>query len=143
MENIQTYLPYLREYNYTGKMPVVIDFFATWCGPCKAFAPALERLAKVHEGKIKVLKVDVDKYEALGEFDCGIFGTDILIRTLCENGYKDLAYELLTSEKENTFYNMKKHGATTLWENWNGAYSHSHPMFGAVVKYLVEYFNEV
>ena len=94
-------------------------------------------------GNEKTLKAIVDKYEALGEFDCGIFGTDILIRTLCENGYKDLAYKLLTSEKENTFYNMKKHGATTLWENWDGAHSHSHPMFGAVVKYLVEYFNEI
>ena len=94
-------------------------------------------------GDDRTLKAIVDKYEALGEFDTGIFGTDILIRVLCENGYKDLAFKLLTSEKENTFYNMKKHGATTLWENWNGEASHSHPMFGAVVQYIVKYFNEV
>ena len=94
-------------------------------------------------GDERTLKAIVDKYETLGEFDTGIFGTDILIRVLCENGYKDLAFKLLTSEKENTFYNMKKHGATTLWENWNGEASHSHPMFGAVVQYIVKYFNEV
>ena len=94
-------------------------------------------------GDEKTLEAIVNKYEKLGEFDTGIFGTDILLRTLCENGHKDLAFKLLTNEKENSFYNMKKHGATTLWENWDGAHSHSHPMFGAVVKYLVEYFNEV
>ena len=93
-------------------------------------------------GDEKTLEAIVDKYEKLGEFDTGIFGTDILLRTLCENGHKDLAFKLLTNEKENSFYNMKKQGATTLWENWDGAHSHSHPMFGAVVKYLVEYFNE-
>ena len=93
-------------------------------------------------GDERTLKKIVEKYEALGEFDTGIFGTDILIRLLCENGYKDLAKKLLTSEKENTFYNMKKHGATTLWENWNGEASHSHPMFGAVVQYIIKYFNE-
>lgn len=93
-------------------------------------------------GNEKTLKAIVDKYESLGEFDTGIFGTDILIRTLCENGHKDLAFRLLTSEKENTFYNMKKQGATTLWENWNGESSHSHPMFGAVVEYIVKYYNE-
>ncbi len=93
-------------------------------------------------GDERTLKAIVDKYEALGEFDTGIFGTDILIRVLCNNGHKDLAFKLLTSEKENTFYNMKKHGATTLWENWNGEASHSHPMFGAVVEYIVKYFNE-
>lgn len=65
MENIQNYQSYLRGYNYTGKMPVVIDFYATWCGPCKAFAPSLERLAKECEGRLKVLKVDVDKNEQL------------------------------------------------------------------------------
>ena len=93
-------------------------------------------------GDEKTLEAIVDKYEKLGEFDTGIFGTDILLRTLCESGHKDLAFKLLTNEKENSFYNMKKQGATTLWENWDGAHSHSHPMFGAVVKYLVEYFNE-
>ena len=94
-------------------------------------------------GNEKTLRAIVEKYEKLGQFDTGIFGTDILIRTLCENGCKDLAFRLLTSEKENTFYNMKKQGATTLWENWNGEESHSHPMFGAVVEYIVKYFNEI
>lgn len=93
-------------------------------------------------GNEKTLKAIVYKYEKLGEFDTGIFGTAILIKTLCENGYKDLAFKLLTSEKKNTFYNMKKQGATTLWENWDGCDSHSHPMFGAVVEYIVKYFNE-
>ena len=65
MENIQTYLPHLRGYNYTGKMPVVIDFYATWCGPCQAFAPSLERLAGEYAGRLKLLKVDVDKNEPL------------------------------------------------------------------------------
>ena len=41
--------------------PVLIDFYATWCGPCKALSPLIERLAKDFEGKVKVLKVDVDK----------------------------------------------------------------------------------
>lgn len=94
-------------------------------------------------GNEKTLDSIVKKYTELGEFDTGIFGTNILIRTLCENGHKDLAFKLLTNEKENSFYNMKKHGATTLWEDWDGSNSHSHPMFGSVVKYIVEYFNEI
>ena len=65
MENVQIYLPYLRGYDYTGKMPVVLDFYATWCGPCKALTPSIERLAKEFEGRLKVLKVDVDKNEPL------------------------------------------------------------------------------
>lgn len=112
---------------------------ATFCGSVEATDAYGYDLGFGNE---KTLKAIVDKYEKLGQFDTGIFGTDILIRTLCENGHKDLAFKLLTSEKENTFYNMKKQGATTLWENWNGCDSHSHPMFGAVVEYIVKYFNE-
>ena len=66
----------------------------------------------------------------------------MLIKALCENGKKKLAKKLLTSNGENSFYYMMKHGATTLWENWDGCDSRNHPMFGAVTEFIVKYFNE-
>ena len=77
------------------------------------------------------------KYDALGGYDTGIFGTYVLTKVLFDNGYADIAYKLLSSHKfEHSYGYMMDCGATTLWEDWNGVQSHDHPMFGAVVELL-------
>jgi len=48
----------------SGK-PVLVDFFATWCGPCKAMSPIIESVAKDMQGNARILKIDVDKNKSI------------------------------------------------------------------------------
>ncbi len=54
-----------KTFKYRGSKPAIVDFYATWCGPCKALSPVLEELAKEYDGKVIIYKVDVDKNEEL------------------------------------------------------------------------------
>jgi thioredoxin 2 len=49
----------------TSSVPVLVDMWATWCGPCRTVSPALEQLATERAGQLKLVKVDVDKAPAI------------------------------------------------------------------------------
>ncbi|MBW3130566.1 thioredoxin [Hymenobacter profundi] len=48
-------------------MPVLVDFYADWCGPCKTMAPILQQVAQQHQGKLRIIKIDVDRNQAVAQ----------------------------------------------------------------------------
>ena len=49
-----------------SELPVLVDFYATWCGPCQMMVPILEQVNQQLQGRLKVVKIDTDKYPQLG-----------------------------------------------------------------------------
>ena len=85
-----------KEWKFLGDKPCIVDFYASWCGPCKMMAPVMETLAGEYEGRVKVYKVDVDKEKRLAAlFKIRSIPTFILIPKEGEpqhaNGAMDIA----------------------------------------------------
>lgn len=80
LKKVYNYEASPKAWKFEGKRPVIIDFYATWCGPCKHMAPIIERIAKENAGKIDVYKVDVDQEQELAsKFGIQSIPTFILI----------------------------------------------------------------
>ena len=61
LDKVHDFKKYPNDWNYVGDKPAIIDFHATWCGPCKQLAPTLKALAAEYGDEIYIYKVDVDK----------------------------------------------------------------------------------
>ena len=59
-QKVMNYDIHPNEWVFEGNKPAVIDFYATWCGPCQATAPIMEELAADYDGRVDFYKIDVD-----------------------------------------------------------------------------------
>ena len=85
MKKVVNYEANPTEWKYLGDKPCIIDFYATWCGPCKAVAPILEELAKEYDGQIYIYKIDTDQEQELAS----VFGISSIPTILfCPMGEK-------------------------------------------------------
>jgi len=65
LKEIWNYKDSPDEWKFLGSKPVIIDFYADWCGPCKIASPILEEVAQEYKGKIEVYKIDTDQEREL------------------------------------------------------------------------------
>ena len=65
LDRVFDYTSGATEWKYQGNKPAVIDFYATWCGPCRMIAPILKDLAKEYGDSIVIYKIDTDKEKEL------------------------------------------------------------------------------
>ncbi|MCF8365161.1 MAG: thioredoxin [Bacteroidales bacterium] len=95
-EKIWNYEKNPQEWVYEGSEPVIIDFYADWCKPCKMVAPILEEISQDYAGKVKVYKIDTEKQKELAAvFQVSSIPTFLYIpakgQPQMDKGYKDKA----------------------------------------------------
>ncbi len=65
MENVNALPPSFEDLILKSEKPVLVDFYAEWCGPCKMVSPAIQRLAVENRGRLLTIKIDTDKKQAI------------------------------------------------------------------------------
>ncbi len=65
----------------SSEIPVLVDFFAEWCGPCRVYAPTLEKIEKEYDGRFRIIKVNVDQLPQLAnEYSVRSIPTSIIFK---------------------------------------------------------------
>ena len=65
LKKVYNYEASPNDWKFEGSRPAIVDFYATWCGPCKVMHPILEELSKEYSGKVDIYQIDVDKEQDL------------------------------------------------------------------------------
>lgn len=136
-------IPMLEERIATRSAAIMDAYYNVWDGNFLGGVQGANAFAlDIGLGDERTYPNMVARYRALGEYDTGIFGTELVTRLLFERGDADVAMQLLLSERPHSFGEMRRLGATTLGEYWPQSLrdrSHNHPMFGAVTGLLYDH----